>query len=101
MRGTISKEMKREVFNDMSGNEIFAMINRLQRENARLSSEGLALKEKIEIYKTSAGTIEEAEISFQSHIQQNGQRQEITFEELTGSMPSELLEDDFTPEMKL
>lgn len=85
--------MTRSTFNDLSLNEMFAMINRLQAENTKQKSELLAAQQKIATYESAMGNEEEVQLLKQDAILQ-GAAQPLTFEELTAGAP---IDDDFAP----
>jgi hypothetical protein len=89
--------MKRSTFNDLSLNEMFAIINRLQSENTKQKSELLAAQQKIATYEDAIGTEQEAQLAKQAAIIE-GQSNAITFEELTAGAP---VDDFFAPDSVL
>lgn len=91
--------MNRSTFDNLSYNETFAMLNKLQAENSALKSELLAAKMKLGSYKNVLGTEEEAQLAKQASMVQN-EEEAITFEDLVAEMPPNL-DDDFTPQIKI
>ena len=91
--------MKNTTLENLSFNEIFAVINKLQAENNALKSEMLSLKMKLGSYKNVLGTEQEAQLAKQAAMVQN-EEETLAFEDLVGPMPADI-DDDFTPEMKI
>lgn len=91
--------MNRSTFDNLSYNETFAMLNKLQAENSALKSELLAAKMQLSSYKNVLGTEEEAQLERQAAIIQN-EEETITLDDLIGPIPADL-DDDFTPQMKI
>lgn len=92
--------MKRSTFNDLSLNEMFAIINRLQSENTKQKSELLAAQQKIATYEDAIGTEQDAQLAKQAAMVQN-EEEAFSFEDLIANIPIDTFDDDFTPEMKI
>jgi len=90
--------MKNTTLENLSFNEIFAVINKLQEENESLKNEITKVKIQLGSYKNLLGSEQEAQLAKQAAMVQN-EEEALRFEDLVADMPPNL-DDNFTPEMK-